>query len=234
MLENKVDNPPEPSHEVVVVQGGEAEDSVVADDLDEMLKARLPLFSSQLKASYLTYRATGFSVREAAHLAQVTTRTVHKWRREDPVFMDWEQNRLQFLRTHVAGDVLRAEFTRNLRLAFVRDMRVLKKAVFNFEGMDEREYQYLLKIRGLYTPQDLLALVKAIGEGDGETSGLKPGEYRQTLTVTVEGRDVDSEEAQKAAAKALLDKFVATGKYRGEDEGLVIEGHVAGGNGSSD
>ena len=43
-----------------------------------------------------------------------------------------------------------------------------------------------------------------------EPDQMPPGSYKQSITVTVEGRQVDSEAARKAAARDLLENFEAS------------------------
>jgi len=187
---------------VQVVESAKAE--VEADDYEEMLRARLPLNNNPRKAGYLTNRASGFSVRESCALAEVTFATVLKWRREDAEFREWEEKRLPELQHDLVGDLVRMEFLRNFRLALRRDFKLLYKANYNLHGMSDREYDLLKIVRKHYAPQDLLAIQKALEPEDGS---LPPGAYREKLTVTIEGRQVDDEAARRAAARELLERF---------------------------
>ncbi|KKL16276.1 hypothetical protein LCGC14_2497240, partial [marine sediment metagenome] len=54
-----------PETEIEIRESGKAGDLVEADSYEEMLKARIPLNNNPRKASYLSYRAAGFSVRES-------------------------------------------------------------------------------------------------------------------------------------------------------------------------
>src|SRR3972149_2448857 len=171
---------------------------------EELVNSGLPLNNNPRKASYLTYRASGFSVRECCALAEVTFATVLKWRREDAEFREWEEKRLPELQHGLVGDLVRMEFLRNFRLALRRDFKLLYKANYNLHGMSDREYELLKVIRKHYAPQDLLAIQKALEPDQGD---LPPGGYRESLTLTVEGRQVDDEHARRAAARDLLEKF---------------------------
>ena len=200
------------------------EDDIAADDVESILQAKLPLINNPRKASYLSFRATGFKVREACHLAEVNLHTVLRWRREDPDFAAWENKALGFLQREMADDILRAEFMRNMKLALRRDFRVLYKSVYNLEGLSEREFTYLKLVRRHYTPSDLLALERALApdvqsEGGGGVH----------VTVNVGAEQVESEAAHRAAARELLDRFSANGRLAIPEtiEGQVVE------NGSS-
>jgi len=202
---------------VQVVESGRAE--VDADDYEEMLRARLPLNNNPRKASYLTYRATAFSVRESCMLAEVKFATVLKWRREDEEFRKWEEQRLPELQHSLVGDLVRMEFLRNFRLALRRDFKLLYKANYNLQGMSDREYELLKVIRKHYAPQDLLAIQKALEPDQGD---LPPGGYRESLTLTVEGRQVDDEHARRAAARDLLERFEANRRLADEKPELPV------------
>lgn len=197
---------PEPEHEVQVVESGQSD--IEADDYEEMLKARIPLSNNPRKADYLSNRACGFSVRESCMLASISFGTVKKWRRDDPEFRDWESGeKLAWLQSNVSHDLLQMEFMRNLRLAFRLDKKILYKANYNLNGMTEYEFDILKVIRKRYTPQDILTIQRALVP---EPDHLPPGSYKESITVTVEGREVDAENARRTAARDLLENFEAS------------------------
>src|SRR3990172_1523115 len=114
------------------------ESGVEPDDLEEMLQARLPAMGNTNKATYLSFRGCGFSVRESCKLADVSQATVNKWRREDEEFAALEGPRLSLLQQSLSRDILRMEFMRNLRLALRRDFRLMYKAAFAFNALSDR------------------------------------------------------------------------------------------------
>lgn len=191
------------------------------DDLEEILKAKLPLIENPRMASYLSYRAMGFSIREAAQLANVKQGTVARWRREDEDFAAWEKRGMTFLQHDLADDLLRAEFNRCMRLDMRVDYKVLRKA--NFAGPDnltEREFELLKQInRGKYGAANKLAIERVLAP-DGE--GLRATAVN--VQVNVGGEHVESEAARVTAARQLLQQFNATAKYAAEDrDPLQIE-----------
>jgi len=198
---------------VQVVESGKAD--VEPDDYEEMLKARIPLNKNPRKASYLSYRASGFSVREACMLASISFAAVKKWRREDPDFRKWESgDGLAWLQNNLAHDLFQMEFMRNFRMALRLDFKLLYKANYNLGGMTDRETSLLKAIRKQYSPQDLIALQKAL---EPDADHLPPGAYRESVTVTVEGRQVDDESARRAAARDLLERFEANRRIAQEN-----------------
>jgi hypothetical protein len=191
---------------VQVVESGKAD--VDPDDYEEMLKARIPLSNNPRKASYLSYRAAGFSVRESGALAEVQFGTIKKWRREDPEFRDWESGeKLAWLQSNVAHDLTQMEFMRNFRLCLRLDKKVLYKAALSLSLLTERELEVLKVIRKHYTPQDIMAVQRAL---QPEPDHMPPGSYRESITVTVEGRAVEGENARRVAARELLENFEAS------------------------
>ncbi len=118
--------------------------------------------TSESKADYLGYRATGFPVRQACYLAGINHSTLTRWRASDEAFADFETNHLADLQASVGGDLVRLEFLRNMRLAMKTDFKVLYKAVHHLDALTEREFKVLQKIRSLYSPQDLLAVSRAV------------------------------------------------------------------------
>jgi predicted small metal-binding protein len=196
------------------------------DPTEEALFSRLPLLSHNSKADWLGFRACGFSVREACNLAEVTEATVRHWRNTDPVFKEWEEKRLPELQHGVASDILRLDFLRNMKLIFKKEFRLFWKALYNWDKLTSDEHRYLRTARSHYTPQDLLALEKALapdaGEGDGRRGGV-------TVQVIVDERTVESEGARRVAVRELLDKFTVK-RGNGPE---AIEGEVRElGNGS--
>lgn len=211
--------PPDPVHDVTMVEKAIAE--IDPEDLEEILKAKLPLIQNPRKANYLTWRATGFGVREACALAEINQGTVKRWRREDPEFAAWEVRGLTFLQRDMADDINRAEFNRNFRLDMRLDYKVLLKA--NRVGPDnltQREFQVLQKIQGgKYSPAGMLALDKTRSSEGGSGGSVN-------VVVNVGDEAVASVEANRAASRELLQRFTATAKYVNQDRVMEIEGKV--------
>lgn len=194
---------PEPEYGVQVVESGKSD--IEPDDYEEMLKARIPLSNNPRKASYLSYRAAGFSVRESCALVPVTFTTVKSWRRDDEEFRGWESGeKLAWLQSNVAHDLTQMEFMRNFRLCLRLDKKVLYRAAMSLSTLTDREMEVLKVIRKHYTPSDIMAVQRAL---QPEPDHLPPGSYRETLTVTVEGRTVEAENARRVASRELLDNF---------------------------
>ncbi len=118
--------------------------------------------TAESKADYLGFRASGFPIRQACYLANINQSTLMRWRNSDPDFADFEKEKLSELQAGVGGELVRLEFLRNMLLAMRTDFKVLYKAVHHLDRLTEREFKVLQKIRSLYSPQDLLAVSRAI------------------------------------------------------------------------
>ncbi len=195
---------------IVVIEPLKADDiDIDPDDLEAIAGARIPLSQNPRKADYLGYRALSFSIRECLALAGVTQATLNKWRREDAEFRMFETERLAFLQRTVSSDIMRMRWLRNFFLVLRRDERILYKSAFNFEGLTDNERAYLHLIRKHYTPQDLLALEKALEPEHGERVPISVDK----AVFIVDGKEVTSETDRQAAARAVLRRFNVSAKY---------------------
>lgn len=212
---------------VPIVSTGKAEPN--PDDVEQAIKARLPLFNNPRKAEYLSMRACGFSIREAAALAHVNQGTVGQWRKSDPDFASWESGELNYLQTNLVQIVAEAKWMRNFALVMILDGKVLQKAAFNRHGLTEFEQGYAKSASKRYDGQGAIAIQRAFGDakadGDGDTINV------DKAIIIVDGREVTSEEARRVAARKLLQQHTQTSKYLPEHQTEVIEGELVDGDG---
>jgi hypothetical protein len=191
------------------------------DNTEQAMYSLVPMFQNPRKTDYLGNRACGFTVREACALASITFGTLCKWRNEDAQFAEYEVSRLRELQQSIGPEILKLQFLRNMKMALRRDFRVFWKALYNFDNLTAQEFDYLKTIRKHYTPADLLALEKAL-----QPAGQDGERPLAQITILLDGEKMISEEAKRAAARDLLNKFVV--------ERQVIEGEfVESGNGDS-
>ncbi len=142
----------------------EEQEAMLLDETgEEALLSRIPLQAgTQKKALYLSYRATGFPVRQACDLAEMSLEDLHRWRKQDAQFKEFETTKLYELQATVGSDVVRLEFMRNFRMIMKKDFLVIRKALFDEDNITDDEWKYFLMVRKHYTPNDMLALEKAI------------------------------------------------------------------------
>jgi hypothetical protein len=126
------------------------------------------------KTRYLSFRACGFSSSEAMNLTGVVPRTLMRWRESDEEFRRLDGPDIGELRRSLAAEFLGAEFTRNMRLALLRDYHILSKAnkahLGQGDELSDREEHYLRTIRPMYSAQQLQAMIKAVQGQPGDAS----------------------------------------------------------------
>ncbi len=149
-------------------QVGTAEESIP--------RAFVPWPRDDNRSRYLGLCASGFTVREALNLIGDAKSTLSHWRK-DPVFADLE-HRVPELRKELALEYASLEFLRNYRLVLEKDFRVLKESLIKRtrtieidgkpmtvpEGMSSQDFQYLLRLRAHYTPEQLRNIEQLFGK----------------------------------------------------------------------
>lgn len=161
-------------------------------DTERIVQSMIPYLQgsdavAEAKAIYLSFRASGFTVREAAGLAHRTTKQVANWREADEEFRQLDSEKLPILRASVGREVVSLEFLRNYRLILMRDYQVLKKCIQHPDTMTSQENQYLLKARAHYTPQQLAILEQLFAPLGAPTEDGMPKtftEFVMTLSRT--------------------------------------------------
>lgn len=146
--------------------------------------------TSEDKARYLGYRASGFTSREAMSLVGRNMRTLTNWRNGDAEFCRIEREELPTLRSHVGREIITLEFIRNYRMILLKDFNIIRKSLKMPEKMSQGELQYLFKARQHYTPQQLAILQQLFSE-DGRDG--KPADFTE-LVLTL--RRTRTEEVQ--------------------------------------
>lgn len=153
-------------------------------DIVEMVAQSLaPVFQDDTrKTQYISYRASGFTVREACHMLNLHERTIQRWRSADSEFAELDTKGLSELRQKYAKDFAYAEFMRNFRMVMDRDFRALYKSLTEPEKLTTEDHRYLNKIRGYYTPEALSSIERAVSGRD------QPMQVNFTQWVLNEGR----------------------------------------------
>ncbi len=131
------------------------------------------------KTKYLSFRATGFTSTESRTLADVTERSVIRWRAKDPEFKRYDTTDVAELRQTHGAAYHSAEFQRNLRSFMELDRRIIARAhaILNTPDgelgmMDTAEQGYLKTIRPMNSAQYLGAMVRATS-GDKDEGSTK-------------------------------------------------------------
>lgn len=140
------------------------------DNPEEQVKATFATLAgisnlSQPMRLYLSYRATGFSKREACALAKVGESTVRRWATENPEFAQLENEHIGKLVEQFGHRYLELEFLRNYRLALRKDFDIFLKSIAASDQLTSQENSYLLKARSHYTPEQLAVIRKMVEAG---------------------------------------------------------------------
>jgi hypothetical protein len=199
------------------------EPPVLVEDTIQTVLSVLPLLdgdaTSEKKMEYLSYRLTGFSVREAASLATIDQRTVVKWRKPsspwyDERFAELERAVSGPQRAHMRKEVLHLLFTRNYHLVLRKDYEVLLKSLGltkdDFgepEKVTPQDMSYLNRARGYYTPQQIEVIDRMVDPAGDSSLNFTDFLLRLTRTETMEvrGRDVEGRFTAEGVSNAALD-----------------------------
>jgi len=152
------------------------------------------LSDNPFKHKYLSFRACGFTIREAAQLAGIKEKTVRAWRHLDEEFKELDTTQLKELRENFAEKFIEVEFLRNFRLILKKDYEVIIKSITNPDNLTQHESAYLKQARAHYTPQQLNIIRNALG-GDG----VREFNYTQFIQNIFGGR-TDMDELPKLQA----------------------------------
>jgi len=132
----------------------------------------LPTFTGHAdkKRAYLSYRLTGFGIREAMKHAKVPERTLKDWRAKDAEFKRIESMELSQERKNFARELLGLDFTRNFKLVLSMDALLFQKAFAALVSpsspqLTKEERAYLNNARKMYTPQQFDAIQNMMEQG---------------------------------------------------------------------
>ncbi len=141
-------------------------------ETEEMASSLLPMLQADggdgKRADYLSKRVCNFSMRESCKLANVSEKSVRRWRESDPNFYHLDTEGMTELRKKLGNELIDMEYTRNFHLVLQKDFKVLYKDAIG-STLTEDETAYLLKIRQHYTPQSLAMVKQLLGGGTVET-----------------------------------------------------------------
>ncbi len=162
-------------------------------ETDSIAKSFLPMLvddgfgntTTAKRAEYLSKRICNFSVRESCQLANVSEKTVRRWRDADPDFLRMDTEGMTELRKNFSTEYIDMQFTRNFHLVLQKDFKVLYKDAVG-ESLTEPEGKYLEKIRAHYTPQSLGMVKQLLGGGKID----QPFDFTR-LTMTIKREQIE-------------------------------------------
>ncbi len=147
-----------------IMQEQDAEVNV--SSTEDIVEASLPVFTDTAKKmEYLKYRVGGFTTLEACKMAGCHLKSVSRWRK-DPKFARIDMDGITEERKKLAAEFLNIEFGRNFTLIMKKDFQVLMESLIPDVVMSPTNAQYLMKLRGHYTPQALAMMKQLLSGGD--------------------------------------------------------------------
>ena len=160
----------------------------------------LPYRRDDIRSKYLGYLCCGFSDEEALFVLGLSWSWLELMR-NDKVFSDLEIRVPEF-RKELSREYTELDFYRNYRMVLEKDHRVLRKSLdmdIGEEGipveMSMFDQQYLLRLRSVYTPQQLQLLQLVISGSDDNfnfsdwvSKNQEIIQLSQTKTVTIAKR----------------------------------------------
>lgn len=140
---------------------------------EHTLLARIPIMAgSSKKWAYLAFRSTGFNVTTACQLAGTNLSSVYQWRRNDPVFAEFESTRLKELQDSVGPDLIKFDFMRTMKVMMHIDFKIVSKALtLGLDSLTAREYDVYKDTRKNYTPAAWLAIEKVLAPEKHKDNG---------------------------------------------------------------
>ena len=144
--------------------------NIEAAESSEAARSLLPYLSGQEKKfDYMALRYSGFSMREAIQMAQVTQHQLTDWRALDPKFRFLESELSGPHRKEIRREITSLVFLRNFHMALRKDAHIFKKSLEaedTDQQLNDQEHKYLLEARKHYTVQQMDALDRVVGVGD--------------------------------------------------------------------
>ncbi len=139
----------------------------------------LPAFDwdNENKREYLVLRIVGFGRKEARDKVGIELKTVKNWVASDEAFAGIEKLSIADVSTKFRKDVVVNGWVRNFWLMLEKDAKIIEKSESNkpSDYLTDREHEYLMKIRAIYTP----ASMKIVNELFQETN--EAGSWEELL-----------------------------------------------------
>ena len=149
------------------------------DDHDTAVAMIPSLFGISDKATYLGFRALGFTPRQSMEIIGLGLDELEYWSNTDLEFMKFELEYLPELQRNASSEIIRLAFLKNMALFVAKDSMIVRKSLINMNGLSKREWEYLQQVRKHYTPNDLLAMEKA----------MNPEKYRENQVIVLNWGD---------------------------------------------
>jgi len=131
---------------------------------ESIAQSIIPYNKDDNRARFLGLRCSGFTIREALQWLGISKAALSMWRERNPEFPKLEE-RIPELRKTLGMEYAALEFLRNYRLILQKDFQAITGSINREKDKDgntipqnHQDFQYLLRARAHYTPQQLQAL----------------------------------------------------------------------------
>lgn len=140
---------------------------------------------------YLSFRACYFSIQESLKMAGASKNDLLKWY-EDKDFNELDTKMIKDFQKLYGKIALTIQYTRNFRLIIEKDAEVISKSLDPEDTLSKFEEQYLNRLRGTYSPEQLTKLASAVQDGDGKA----PMNFLQVVMMANSQRSAKVGESQ--------------------------------------
>lgn len=114
------------------------------------------------KSTYLSYRFTGFSIREAVELADISESTLRRWRELDEKFVGLEAQTTGEARHQLKREVIGTKFMRNFTRVLDMDAKVIEKMHTAPDTLTKQETDWMARMRSHYTAAQMELLERIL------------------------------------------------------------------------
>lgn len=178
-------------------------------DQVELLKERIPDFDNPLKKDYLVCLAVGMTVLEACKKIGIRQDRPRIWRAADAHFAYYEQVELPKNRVKIRRDIAVDLFTKIMYLNMTQDLGLFMRSLEDLKDLSDNEFDLLKIAKRNYTGDGLAKMLQATDVDDNDPLH---GLTLPNIHVHIDGVEVVTDEAQRAAARSLLSNFTEHGR----------------------
>lgn len=190
-------------------------------DEAEVLKTLLPDFKDHRKVDFLVLRSVNFTTTEALAAMEVPHYEYEHWIAYDEVFKKWALGNVRYIQHHVAAELLRATFMRNVFLQLGIDDKLLKMRAFTPDEMSPYEREEAKEAGKRYTAANVAAMLKVL-EMESEKDGRAKEGTKIVVEISGSSEYVEEVTVRRANARKLADQF-RTKKHVVDVDSIVVD-----------
>jgi len=142
--------------------------------------------SDPKQATYLSFRVCYFTSKEALQMAGANQKDLALWYL-DAEFRQLDTELIKDFQKLYNRHALTIQYTRNYRMVIQKDSEVLAKSLDPDSELTKFEEQYLTKMRGTYSPEQLSRLTSSVQDGE---NGKTPLNFLQVVMMANNERSI--------------------------------------------